>query len=188
VVSQLEGYSFHFPDPSSSDFRPIPQLGYCVYSINVRRLPIDNGFGIFLSPSTGTTDLSVDIGIMSGFSWSSAGTFQKLATVTIPAGQAGITMDVFWPVISGTPIAANRSDVVVRASVNFQPMMHSQFFPESTNKAGQPYSIGRYNGEAWYDQNKAMLTFTNANPQAPIVLPISSTVLNDLESLLNLLP
>ena len=189
VVPQQEGYSFHWPDPASSDFRPIPTLGYCVSSINVRRQPVDNGFGILLSPTDGTSDLSVDIGVMAGFGWNTPGTFQKLTTIVIPAGQAGATESVFLPVLSGCPLAYQASEqVMIRSNVNFQPQMHSQFFPVETVSGGQPYQIGRYNGEAWYDKDKAMLTFTNTNPQTPIVLPISSTVLNDLEALLNLLP
>ncbi len=188
VVPQTEGYSYNWTTPASITLRPIPLYGYCVNSITVRRLPVNNASGIVLAPSTGTSDLSVDIGIMAGFGWAIAGTFTKLQTITIPAGQAEITTPVFWPVLSGTPLATTTSDVIIRASVNFQPSIHTVFDSHTAVVNGQPYSVGYYSGAAFYNSTEAMLSFIANDSLRPILLPVSATVLNDLNAVLGLLP
>lgn len=193
AVPNIEGYSYHWSeaDPIATPLRPIPLLGYCVYSITIRRMPQDNGSEIALAPSTGTSALNVDIGVMAGYGYNTAGTFQKLDTITIPAGQAGMTKAVFWPVLSGAPLVSPQS-VMIRAAVNFQPIMHSQF--DLVNNGAQvsggpdPYPIGYYNGQPFYNSTYALLSFTDTNLKVPILLPISATIYNDLENLLNLLP
>jgi hypothetical protein len=167
---------------------PTPMFGYCVYSLTVRRLPVDNGFGVSIAPSVGTSALNVDVGIMQGFGWSAKGTFQKIQTLTIPSGQAEVTVSVFLPVLSGTPLAHNSNAVSIRASVNFQPQMHSEFDRNTVKVSGSDYTVGYYSGHPWFDQNKALLTFIGGEITQPIVLPISATVYNDLEAVLNLLP
>ena len=175
-VPQTEGYSYH-PSDNDVDLRPIPLLGYCVYSLTIARQPVDNGSGVLLDPSTGTSALNVNVGVMQGFGWETSGTFQNIQTITIPAGQSSITTDVFLPVLSGTPLAYQCAEQVrIRPSVNFQPMMHSQFLD------------GLYNGQAWFNDLFALLFFIGGNSGVPILLPVASVVYNDLTSTLNLLP
>ncbi len=175
-MPQTEGYSYH-PSDNDVDLRPIPLLGYCVYSLTIARQPVDNGSGVLLDPSTGTSALNVNVGVMQGFGWETSGTFQNIQTITIPAGQSSITTDVFLPVLSGTPLAYQCAEQVrIRPSVNFQPMMHSQFLD------------GLYNGQAWFNDLFALLFFIGGNSGVPILLPVASVVYNDLTSTLNLLP
>lgn len=183
---QLEGYSYHFNDPASTAKRPIPLLGYCVYSLTVSRKPDANG----TVPSTGTSALNVNVGLMAGFGWETAGTFQLLQLVTIPAGQGSIVVDAFIPCISGAPLAYQCSEVVMlRAAVNFQPMMFSSFFEQTTSAGAQTPVIGFYDGEPWIQgTTRALVYFREGNSATPIILPVASVVLDDLTATLNLLP
>jgi len=187
-VPQTEGYSYHFTD-TAVDLRPIPLYGYCVYSVTLRRQPVDIGGGILIAPSTGTSDLSVDIGLMQGYGWETQGTFQKIQTVTIPAGQASISASVFLPVLSGTPIAYQCPEQIEAAiGVNFQPMIHSQWSQQTTKIDSADYVIGFYDGLPYYNKDYALLTFVGGDNTKPIVLPVSAVVYNDIQALLNLLP
>lgn len=189
TVPNKEGYSYHIADPASSDNRPIPEYGYCVSSITIRRQPVDNGSGIAIAPTTGTANLSVAIGIMENFGFDSAGTFTALQTIVVPAGQASITTTVFLPVLSGTPLAYQATEVVfIRCEVNFQPIVQSSFSPSTVTFEGSPYVVGYYNGTPFYDPVKSMLFFIESDPQRPIVTPIAAVVVNDLTATLNLLP
>lgn len=189
TVAQKEGYSYHFPgNEDVTATNPVPQSGYCVYSLTVRRKPVNNLSGVALAPSSGTAALDVKIGIMEGFGFKTKGTFTAIQTVTIPAGEASIAVPVFLPVISGTPLAYQCAEVVtVRALVNFQPMMHSSFLPVTTKVNGFDYVTGFYNGKPWYQPERALLFFFQGFLNLPILLPIAAVVYNDLESALNLL-
>lgn len=190
VIPKIEGFSYFFDDPNVR-FKnyPIPLLGYCVYSVTVRRMPIDNGSGVFLSPSNGTSALNVKLGLMSGFGWATAGTFTDLQAVIIPAGQSEIVTTVFWPVLSGAPLVYQCTESVkVVSEVNFQPMMHSKFQSVLVPFGGGSAEVGYWNGSAWFDPNKAMLCFQHGFTTDPVILPISASVLNDLMAVLNLLP
>lgn len=105
TVPLHEAVSYHWWDNKNTDLLPIPLLGYCVNTITIRRQPVDNGSGIMIAPSTGTTALNVDIGIMAGYGFDTAGTFQKIQTITIPAGSASASQQVFLPSLSGTLLA-----------------------------------------------------------------------------------
>lgn len=175
-VPQLEGYSYHFPDPESNEHRPIPMYGYCVSSFTVRRV----------EPSTAALD--VKIGLKLGFGFDTAGVFSEIQTVTIPAGQTVAVANVFLPVLSGTPLDSRCAEsVVVICAVNFQPMMHSSFSVVNTKVNGNDYPVGYYNGPSWYQPNRALLFFIGGDFTAPIELPASAAVYNDVESTLNLL-
>ncbi len=188
-VPQHEGYSFHWWNNTNTDLLPIPQRGYCVDSITISRQPVDNGSGILIAPSTGTSSLNVDIGLMQGWGFESAGTFQKIQTVTIPAGESSATSICFLPVLSGTPIAYQSVEQVqIRCAVNFQPQMHSSFDSVTVKKAGSDYSVGYFDGAAFYNPDYALLAFVDGDKQQPIVLPVSAVVYNDLQTLLELLP
>ena len=146
---------------------------------------------------------------MRGFGFDAAGVFEEFQTFTIPSGQGSLRTSVFWPVTSGTPLAYQCSEpVIARASVNFQPAMNSQYktvsplvfddfiagaqtpIPSSVTPLvnGQPQTLRTFCGLPWYNQNRALLFFKEANLRLPIVLPISAAVYNDLEATLNLLP
>jgi hypothetical protein len=187
TAPQLEGFSYHFSD-NAHDLRPIPQFGYCVSQLTVRRQPVANRAGIKISPSAGTADLPVKIGLMKGFSFDAAGLFTEMLTITIPAGQASVTVPVFWPVLGGTPLAYQCAEsVIVLAAVNFQPMMYSTFNPATVTVDGTPQPAGYYGGPVWFSQDAALLFFENNDPVTPIVLPPHAAVYNDLEAALNLL-
>ncbi len=187
MIPKTEGFSYNVTSPEDATLRPIPMFGYCINSITIRRLPVDNGLGVFLAPSTGTPALNVDVGIMAGFGWGAAGTFTKLQTITIPAGQWSVTTAVFWPVLSGTPLAyQSSSEVILKADVNFQPSIHSTFDNQTVLVNGSPYSVGYYNGPAFYDSNVSMWYYPTTG--IATALPISATVFNDLNTLLGLLP
>lgn len=180
-----ESFSYHLSDPTTFDARPIPMFGYTIYSICIRRLPEDNGSGVAIAPSVGTSDLSVQIGCMAGFGFDTAGTFQSIQTITIPAGQASITTEVLIPVLAGAPLAYQSTETVfIRAQVNFQPIIHSTFAPVTSKLNGVDTTIGYYNGPLWYQMERALLFFKDDITQA-IVLPLTSDIYNDLTNLLN---
>lgn len=174
--SSPEGYSYFFSDPARTTNYPTPLLGYTVYSITVRRMPVDNGSGVLLAPSTGKSALNVSVGIMEGFGFEAQGTFTNIQTFTIPAGQSEVVATVFWPVLSGTPLATTSKDVQIRAEVNFQPQCHSTF------------ANGFWSGTPWYSDSQALLSFKGGSQTDPIILPVGATVVNDLTAVLNLLP
>lgn len=185
----LEGYSYHFQDPDNVGVNPIPLYGYCVYSLTIARQPVDNGSGVSLSPSTGTSALAVSVGLMAGFGFDTAGAYQELQSFTIPAGQASITASVFWPVTWGAPLAYQCAEQVqIRAAVNFQPIVHCAFFPETTPSGGGNPVIGYYDGEPFYNPNRALLFFRGNIVSDPITLPLAAVNYNDLQAALNLLP
>lgn len=185
-VPQIEGFSYHFDNVDDFNLRPIPQYGYCIYSVTVRRRPVPNEVGIATAPSIGTTDLPVHLGVQRSAGYGDSGTFENLQLITIPAGQASVTVPLFWPVLKGNFLVVQESeDVVVRASVNFQPMLHSSFLPQS-DTAGN--LLGYYDGPVWYDTDRMMLFFEGRGVEAaPVLLPVSASVVNDLISFLNAL-
>lgn len=181
-LPQIEGYSYSFWNDVYLGNYPIPQFGYCVYSLTIERQPVDNGSGVSISPSTGISALIVHVGVSGGFGYATAGTFEELVAITIPAGRASITQACFFPVLGGAPIRIQCDELVVlRAAVNFQPSMHSQFGVTTSPQ-------GAWNGIPWYNRDSAMLTFQGGNPQLPITLSLGSAVLNDLTAALNLMP
>lgn len=186
AVPQIAGQSYNFDVLSpGNDLRPIPLYGYCIFAITARHLPGSDG----LAPSTGTEDLDVDIGLMPGFGFDAAGAFQKIQTITIPAGQASVTVPVFWPVLGGAPLAYSCDEVVsIRAQVNFQPMMHSSY-QLSTNANQQPLGYydgppyqNNFEGSIWYGLFFPDGDFVNA---LGVMLPIAAAFCNDIEALLN---
>jgi len=190
ALPTIEGYSYH-PAPVNKDDpeNPIPLRGYCIHKITVRRKPVKNDAGIAVSPSTGTAALDVKIGLMKDFSFDSAGVFTELQTITIPAGSASVTVDVFLPVLKGTPLAYQCDEIaIVLAAVNYQPIMHSSFFPDTSASVINPaHNTGRHDGPLWDFSARALLFFTNGDLTKPIELPIAAAVYNDLTALLNLL-
>lgn len=187
-VAQLEGASYHFADPTTAVARPIPPRGYCVFLITVRRQPVANAAGIAVTPSTGTADLAVKIGTMIGFSFDSAGVFEEIQTITVPAGAASVTVPVFLPVIDGVPLVYQCAEVViVLAPVNFQPMMHSSFSAETTLIGGVAQTVGYYDGPLWYSPLRTLLFFKAGVINHPILLPLAADVYNDLTAALNLM-
>lgn len=188
VIPITEGYSYKFSDTARTSNYPIPLLGYCVYSIKIRRAPVDNGFGIAIAPSAGTSDLDVSVGIMVGFGFGAAGTFTNIQTFTIPSGQPEVVAAVFWPVLNGTPLAYQSDEgVAIRAEANFQPQCHSTFTDTQVSFGGEMETVGFWSGPAWFSQNQALLSFIGGFITDPITLPIGATIINDLESFLNLL-
>lgn len=183
-----EGYSYHIQSPSIVGTNPTPIYGYCVYSLTIARQPVDNGFGQFISPSTGTSALSVSVGLMAGFGFDTAGTYQELQSFTIPAGQSSITAPVFWPVTGGAPLASPTAGIQIRAAVNFQPIVHCAFFTATASSVSGSPVIGYYNGEPFYNPNRALLFFIGGITNNPITLPLAAVNYNDLEAALNLLP
>lgn len=184
-----EGFSYQLQNPDSVATNPIPLYGYCVYSITIARQPVDNGSGIVLSPSTGTSAIAVSVGLMAGFGFDMAGTYQELGAFTIPAGQSSVTAAVLWPVCWGAPLAYQCTELVrIRAAVNFQPIVQCAFFPDTTIAAGNNVTVGYYDGEPFYNPSRALLFFRGGVSTDPIVLPIAAAVVNDLEAVLNLLP
>jgi hypothetical protein len=187
VFPELEHSSYHFFDEGFAQ-RPIPLYGYCIYKLTLRRQPVKNTSGIAVSPNAGTADLPVKIGLMRGFSFDSAGVFNELQTVIIPAGQASISVDVFLPVLQGWPLAYQAaSAVVIMAAVNFQPMMHSSFTNTVGTFNGLDRSIGHFAGAPVDTSSRALLFFNGGDSSEPILLPIAAVVYNDLMALLALL-
>lgn len=187
-IPNNEGLSYHFSDPSTIETRPIPLSGYCVSSLTLRRQPVANASGEDVSPSTSTADLAVKIGIMLGYGYEVAGVFTEIQTVTIPAGQAFVRVPVFLPVLAGTPLAYQSTEIVaIMATVNFQPMMHSTFAPATAKVFGADAVIGYYNGPAWFNPERALLFFKGGDESAPTLLPLDAVVYNDLTAALNLL-
>lgn len=189
VFPGFETASYHLTD-NGIEQRPVPLYGYCVYKLTLRRKPVKNSAGIAVSPSTGTADLPVKIGLMVGFNFDTAGVFTEIQTITIPAGQANITVDVFLPVLQGWPLAYQAATAVaVMAAVNFQPMIHSQFTSATAKfNTGEDVFMDRvtgyYAGPPVNQSARALLYF---NSDQPILLPIAVAVYNDLVALLNLL-
>jgi hypothetical protein len=187
AVPQKEGFSYHASD-STTELRPIPQSGYSVYAINIRRQAVNNASGVPAAPSTGTAALEVKLGLMVGFSFDFAGVFTELFTATIPAGQASTTINTFLPVTSGAPLAYQSADeLMVRAAANFQPMMYSLFSPAKTKVSAQDWLVGYYNGAPWFNPIRASLFFQSGDLTDPIELPLVAAVYNDLQTLLNLI-
>lgn len=187
-VPQKEGFSYRFSDPQTVDERPIPLYGYCVTRLTVRRQPFDNTSAVAISPTTGTADLAVKIGLMKEFGFESAGVFTEMLTVTIPAGQAFVRVEVFWPVAGGTFLAYQCAETIaIMADVNFQPMLHSTFSRATAKVNGGDYPIGYYNGPAWYQKERALLFFKGGDSAQPQILPIAAAIYNDLTAILNLI-
>lgn len=170
----------------------IPERGYCVTEILVRRKPVNNGFGIALAPSTGEAELEIKIGVMRGATDETPGTFIEFTTLTIPADEADSgPQAVFWPVILGAPLAYQCDEaVMVFAQCNFQPLILTQFTPVVDANALLPR--GTYSGRpmlAYQDYSLfRFASFGNSTPGSfTVTFPLSATVYNDLEALLNLL-
>jgi len=174
---------------------PVPQKGYCIYEIILRRAPVDNGQGIALAPAADTADLTVTIGVMRGTQYGTAGTFTALQVFTIPAGQAELRASVFWPVLGGTPLAWQCAEALqVFPLVNFQPFACVKLVIAgderlSTFSGGQHFAK-QSNGAGRNTSGPLALLDYNNSDIAPRhwLLPVNATIYNDLEAVLNLLP
>lgn len=183
-VAELEGTSYLFDNPTSQlKPRPIPLSGYCIYQISVQ----------FPSGASSPNSINVNIGLRKDFGFDSAGTFDVLDTITIPAGQSAATLETFLPVLVGTPLTAQLagpppSDIgslFIRASVNFQPMIHTTFTGKTALNHGLPRLAGYYNGPLIFDPQKALIFFRDGFNTAPIQLPVPAALYEDLTNLLN---
>jgi hypothetical protein len=187
IIPQTEKYSYHFADSApDAPPLPIPLFGYCVFEIAIRRQPV-NG----VAPSTGTLALPVDIGIMDGFGFDVPGTFTRLLSTAIPAGQSGIVVSTFLPVLSGTLLSYQCAEIVnVRAGVNFQPQSQSNFVATNTTLNGQPFTVGYFSGAPFFLPNdtslcQAGVLFDRNFTFEPILLPVSIDLYNGVQSALS---
>lgn len=195
-TNQIEPFSYNlapnlfetpinpWPENTPLDcYLSIPTSGYCIFDLRIRRAPVANVNGIFLAPSSGTADLVVDIGVQQNATFATSGTFSLIQSFTIPAGQAELHTQVFWPVIGGAPIAYQSvGDVNVFASANFQPAIFSNYWPVVTS--GQP-SPGNHEWSAYFETTVLWQFVPTFGTE--YFLPITSDIYNDLTTLLGLL-
>ena len=186
----IESYSYNLTSPKNTGAgfaSETPLSGYCIYELRVQRRA--TGSGIKVVPSTGTADLDVDIGLMRDCALGIPGTFELLQTVTIPADAASVTVEVFWPVLAGWPLAYQCNEAVeVFAATNFQPEYLVTFVPTSTAGARM---WGTYSGTPVI-QNK-VLRFLNENWTTAgfhvdyVTHPVCAPIYNDLEAVIALI-
>lgn len=197
--------TFHSSSPSNNYELRVPPYGYCVYRLRARRKPEANSAGIKVAPETGA-ELAVKIGVMR------AAVFEEFTTLTIPADEADVSLAVFWPVLSGHPLAWQCDTAVnVSALVNFQPPMHSLY--SRITSSLNPYPVVNdelFNGPAYWSASGHLagplrtkyalggsLNFFDDQIYSPyyggielrtILYPVVADYYNDLEAILNLLP
>ena len=181
IIPINEGISYGFQQGISWFNLPTPMSGYCVYEVSLRRQPVDG-----IAPA-GEADLAVTLGTMVGFGFDAQGVFAPLQTFTIPKGQQSIRVPVFWPVVAGTPLAYQSAEVVVvRCAVNFQPMLHSSWNPQTKNVFSNPFAVGYFNGPPWFS-SRPLVFFRNGFISDPILLPICASIYEDVSAVLGLL-
>lgn len=193
-LSAFENYSYNIAttSPRSLGKIEIPQSGYCVYEVVIRRSPVWSG-SVMVIPSTGEAALTVKLGMMHDATFATAGTFVEFDTFTILADEGSVTTTVFWPVLSGAALAYQCDEIVdVMAYVNFQPLVISHFYPDGSTGSGD--KRGRYCGEAQWPPGSSvssrMARWSNScSPGISqlVTLPISSDLYNDTENLLAVL-
>lgn len=201
LSSGLAGFELHSfnwapgtKDSGGGGTLSVPHSGYCIFRITITRLPVAGVGGIASAPSTGTAEIGVSIGVIQGQTFDVSGTFEQLDTITLPANTASVTQEVFWPVLQGTPLVYQASEQVqVMAFVNFQPALHSDFYPPRGNLVSGNLR-GRYCGERIPNVILGLGTsyFRSPNNLAAtdmdrVTLPVHATLYNDAEDILNLL-
>ena len=193
-----------FESDSSDDGQPnlIPQRGYEIYNVLVRRRPVLTGK--WYLPPTDMPELDVDVGFFTGlahttFEAINKGTFNSLVTVTIPEGELEAEVAVSWPVLYGTMLVYQASEsVFVEARVNFQPIFHNKQFGgtvlwpayASINGLGCGDASVGYLVPACRFQNWCSPTGREDGPDVGSVyvqFPIAPQVINDLIAALDLL-
>lgn len=196
----FEGYSYNLPASTwenstliTAGRLEIPHNGYCIYQLTVARPPVNNPARIGVIPSTGEPALTIQVGIVRGATFDSAGIFVAFTTVNLPANTASVTVDVFWPVLAGTALAYQcASRVNVMAAVNFQPLVFSHWHPPRSvirDPVHGQWSGARQPNPPQPGGGSTTSYFTNGMDEQTdhIVLPIAAELYNDIEAILNLL-
>jgi hypothetical protein len=166
-----------------------PLSGYCVTRVVVRRSPVDGKI-----PTTGEPSLSFSIGVMHGTDIDTAGTFVSLATGTIAADSGEEEIEVFWPVLEGTPLAYQCDEALeIMPFANFQPALISDFVREGS---GNTNHVGRYCGRPWmFSSGSPCIRFLNRCEKSSwpsyldnyVSLPPTASTYNEIETLLGLI-
>jgi hypothetical protein len=191
---------------------PIPQRGYMIYSVLVRRQPklaraaMAKHRSIYLPP-TAVADLQaldVKVGFFAGLTHTSfdaidKGTFNSLVTVTIPEGELEARVAVAWPVLYGTLLVYQADDpVFVEALVNFQPIFHNKQFgggflanhtDADNNLINDADPSAAYLVPACRYQNYFQKEYAQWPETDPyyVQFPMAAVIINDLIAALNLL-
>lgn len=174
------------------DVHETPHSGYCVDRLTISRMPVDG-----VVPTTGEASLSVKVGVMHGVAFDNPGTFVEFDTFTILANEGSVTTEVFWPVIKGAALAYQASvQVNVEATVNFQPMVCSDFLCATYSGGAFTPLRGKFSGEnfvgtdvtfaSWVSRFTNQTDF-NDHEFMDVTLPIAATTYNNIEAVLGVI-
>lgn len=148
-------------------------------------------------------NLSVEVGVMRGSDFDTAGTLAVFETAYLPANVGRVALDVFWPVVGGCPLAYEAADPVdIQAFCNFQPLVCSQFWPPDPEADETDVRI-KYKGQ-WAGPWRRTLggetggpeqvsgSFSNYQPTSgthcvPVTFPVAPCLYNDAVEALDLL-
>ena len=200
----------------TADYKMIPQRGYVIHSVLVRRVPVltveetDAHPSIYLPPND-LPEITATIGQYLGVAHTSLesvdkGTFTALTTVTIPEGELEARVNVFWPVVWGAPLWYQcTSELRVEALVSWQPIFHSNqyaqgapvVFPDTEEiviahslYAGvDPSATCFREGLKHTNYREPLFSYPapDPGPYSVVQFPPSATAYNDLVAALNLL-
>ena len=113
----------------------IPQAGYSIFKVRATRLPVPNGAGISVTPTTGAA-ITATVG-QNRLQMDGSLLFTPLLdaasnpiTVTIPLNQRDSgDVTVFWPVLAGTELVYQcASQIIFEAWVDFQPVFFNLIY------------------------------------------------------------
>lgn len=197
-ASLLSDQSYRFtPFHSTSTWgderaMPVPDRGYCVVGLIIRKKPVQNSSGIYIE-SSGLSQ--VQVGIMAGTGVVAGaetgvypGEFIQFGSYSVDGPE--LIQEVFWPVLEGCPLAFRdvTGEHVVVAYVNFQPGVNVEFTPYTIGTAAQQ---GTYSGKAYLQPHYLFGGNYNASTEIPDgrhIPPISERCYRDLYNCLTLQP
>jgi len=182
----------------------IPDRGYSISGIVLRRPPVLNSSGIYIADTTIDDPLDVTIGIMAGcgvIAGASTGVFPgrfiPFDTFTIPAGETELKTNILWPVLEGCMLAyTSAEDVFVTAYVDFQPAVNVTYNARTVvqSTGGDPATIthtqGQYNGKPCFQRHFGWahnLNSTNSGLGGVCMPTLSPRAVGDLVALLGML-
>lgn len=197
---------------------PVPQRGYMIRSITIRRKQVENSAGLMVDETaTDSPACFVDVGIMAGagviagaINGSYPGDFITFDTITMGTGVNEVTQSAMYPVLDGAPLAYQVTPVVgdatlymdIYASVEFQPAINNTFvcddptsYPVTGSFNGYPYLSNTW---GWMlNQNSPDSTsIMHVSQQGSkhrtgandVMPPISAKAISDLYTFLQTIP
>lgn len=174
---------------------PIPDRGYCITGLIIRRRSEANDYGIAVAPTT-ASEVKIGImagtGVFSGAIWGSyPGEFLEFETYTLTGGQSVRFIEVFWPVLAGCPLAYQdiTGEHTISAMVDFQPAVNVGFRGRTVAGSEQQ---GSYSGKPNFQGRFLLAQNLNNSSVIPyewlLLPPISARSFEDINDLLTNMP